>query len=729
MLKIILRIIAGLTAAAFVYFSYNYNLRFVFEELYPYVIQWWIAVFFLLLAGWRCAGRLFGALNKISDRSFAIFIFAFILTTTGAIARLCYDGIPHVQDEINYLFQARLFADFKIYQNSHPLAEFFHFSFMVNDGKWYTLFQPMWPAAMVPFVWIGAAWLAAPFYAALTGVLAYYAFKDALNKNAAQAAVLLLALSPFFAFMAGGMMAHTFALFATVLMLFAAVRAVRRKSARYLAVCAAAFGALANTRAATAIGVGAPVMAYVLAGIIGGFFSGKINKARHARFALKGFAALAIAGVPFAALMFYYNYTLTGSLTDFPQERYFRLTEDNQYCHRLGLGKNIGCRFEHGPDIHWKEFTPKIAEAVTHERLNQYKGNFYGYSILMAALMPALALGGAQQALNFLMLLGLVAVYFFYYYHGICYGARYYFESAASFIFLVVSGCYYLIELGRKYFPLRPLAVLLPSVILVMVGMSFPKMDYPIWKERDNGFWAVNENCKNAAARGKLTNALVFVPGDKPKDFRICFVSTDHNIEKNVIFARDLGRHNENLARFYPDRKIYRFIPSEKGDMVEYTVEKFAPSVYLEGEAKFPAPYMGSGWNEIQDMNQFKGSGASGGRQLFYHGKEVGDFFGFEHFIFEDGIYRLRPRLTEANDYAIIDVFVDGATACSNIDLYAERDVKTTEKICEQEISLKRGSHKFVFIVKGKNAASRGYMVGLDAMKIEYLRPGQEGAR
>ena len=47
-------------------------------------------------------------------------------------------GIPHIQDETVYLFQAKVFAMGKLYAIPNKLGEFFDYEFIINEGgKWY----------------------------------------------------------------------------------------------------------------------------------------------------------------------------------------------------------------------------------------------------------------------------------------------------------------------------------------------------------------------------------------------------------------------------------------------------------------------------------------------------------------------------------------------------------------------------------------------------------------
>src|SRR5207253_1022984 len=58
---------------------------------------------------------------------------------TAAVCVLVLDGIPHVQDDVAYIFQARIFAHGRSWVPTPPGPEFFANGFIeMFDGRWFT---------------------------------------------------------------------------------------------------------------------------------------------------------------------------------------------------------------------------------------------------------------------------------------------------------------------------------------------------------------------------------------------------------------------------------------------------------------------------------------------------------------------------------------------------------------------------------------------------------------
>jgi hypothetical protein len=80
--------------------------------------------------------------TRIRQRIFLFIIFFTPLLATLFMSHFVFDQIPHVQDSIAQLFQAKIFASGRLYATSHPLREFFDYTHMINNGKWYSQYPP-----------------------------------------------------------------------------------------------------------------------------------------------------------------------------------------------------------------------------------------------------------------------------------------------------------------------------------------------------------------------------------------------------------------------------------------------------------------------------------------------------------------------------------------------------------------------------------------------------------
>lgn len=128
------------------------------------------------------------------------------------IARSVFDGRPLLIDEIVHVLQARDYAAGLLSQPVREPREFFSIMHMVDLGdRVYGQYPAGGPAMLVPFVWLGAEWLAGPT-AGVVSVLLFATLLRTLEPEAStrfrRGTLLLFAVAPFGAFMFGSHMNH-----------------------------------------------------------------------------------------------------------------------------------------------------------------------------------------------------------------------------------------------------------------------------------------------------------------------------------------------------------------------------------------------------------------------------------------------------------------------------------------------------------------------------------------
>lgn len=112
-------------------------------------------------------------LRALQPRWIAI-VCALSFLSSAAVSAVWLGGIPHVQDGVAYLLQAKIFASGEAHVPVHPLNAFFeHFFFLVHAGKVSSFYEPGWPAVLTPGVLLGAPWLVNPLLGAGTLYVVY----------------------------------------------------------------------------------------------------------------------------------------------------------------------------------------------------------------------------------------------------------------------------------------------------------------------------------------------------------------------------------------------------------------------------------------------------------------------------------------------------------------------------------------------------------------------------
>src|SRR3972149_7969778 len=114
----------------------------------------------------RAISRIF---FDVSYKKFILTIVLLMFLLTCFISLFILDAIPHVQDEIVYLFQAKVFAIGKLYVKPHKLKEFFDFEFIINDdGKWYGKYFFCYPLLLSICVVFFFTWIINPILGAIS---------------------------------------------------------------------------------------------------------------------------------------------------------------------------------------------------------------------------------------------------------------------------------------------------------------------------------------------------------------------------------------------------------------------------------------------------------------------------------------------------------------------------------------------------------------------------------
>jgi hypothetical protein len=709
-------------------------LGFIFRWKWPDVLHGDLVTPLLIWAGMLAGFSLAGPrpLEKLNELVLKIPAWAFGLIISLAAGAVCtvislevYDAIPHVQDEINYYFQGKIFASGQLYLDSPKLAEFFSFRFMVNDGRLYSLFQPGWPALLAIGHLFGVPHLVAPALASVATGLFFGTSRRLLGEVSGRWATLLLLSSSVFLFQQSSMMSHgpaaTFGLGA----LYFAVRfwqqirqdadqpepqEPKKHHIAFLVAAGACLGYLFCIRAGTAVAMAIPFGLAIVYLVARGELSWKV------------IPWVVLGGMSTASLQFLYNWIMSGDLLTFPQARYFELTEPIADCHRLGIGEGIGCRREHGPDLGPNGFTWTRAVEVTHQRMDQLRWDFFGTGFGVA-LVSLPFFSRRIPAYKFLLLgfpLSLVGLYFFYYYHGNCFGARYYYEAVPACIMLIAAGFQglFLQVEHAKSLPRVVRRVLFGAVLataLFFPAFSLLKERSVLWERYGDGYWGVDRSLAETVEKQGVENAVVVIPGND-KLYRAGFWLNEPGFDTDIIVTRDHGKQNSQLKTRYPDRDIYRFHRQARR-LNPLHLDADPDRIFIEGEAKFPPLRREGGYVTADNIRRHKWYRASGDHHLFFDAKEKFAFFEFEQYVFKSGTYQLEGALSQAPDYGIVQISIEGEPVGPTFDGRASK-IRTAPWKADEPIELDKGMHTIRVEVVDRDPSATGWRAGLDYLEL-----------
>ena len=475
------------------------------------------------------------------------------LVLAAAAALLVFDNVPHVSDEVAYQFQARALADGKL--SVPPPAEFQFFDFVhtINDGaKWYGIMNPGWPVVLAAGYAIRAPWLINPVLGALTLLILFSFFTRAgYSKLESRLAVLFLAVSPLLLFMSGTYMAHTVNLFLFAVFLWAWMRLLNEQQFKFAILAGAAIALNLLVRPIDTAAVCAPFLLYL-----------GIQSLRKPRL-LPHVAVLGVVAALGVVVTWAYNQQLTGDWRIMPMTKYFTDLNPNEKF-GLGFGPDMGTKI-HGPE--WPGYYPSDAVRVTSYRLEEFLRDFNGMPLLLLAafLYGMRRIADWRQRTTHALLLSsglvLAGIYVFHFYHGIAYGSRHYYLAAPA----IAAG---LARLMAGWIQSKDPIVSRRARLVLVAGLLYT-ITFPygnLIADYGRNYRGSSGSLRSAVKDRGLSNAVVFVEQGGLWGWKSAFPLNTYPLDRNpVIFAKDLGPQNQQLAQRFPDRQFYLAQVSGRG--------------------------------------------------------------------------------------------------------------------------------------------------------------------
>ncbi len=197
-------------------------------------------------------------------RLIVLLLALFAFGMSALLSQTVFERLPHLEDEVAYLYQARIFARGDIVIDSPETSRIFWQPFIVDrGGNRFSKYTPGWSAQLALGILMGEYWVINAFFALLTVAVTYRLAREIFNPQAGVIAAALFAFSPMALLLNATLMSHTSALFWTTLFLYAYWRLERgRHATRWGLLGGLALGALVATRPLTAVAVALPVVVW-----------------------------------------------------------------------------------------------------------------------------------------------------------------------------------------------------------------------------------------------------------------------------------------------------------------------------------------------------------------------------------------------------------------------------------------------------------------------------------
>lgn len=148
----------------------------------------------------------------LNRKVFVLLLFGFTFLVANLISLFCFEHMPHVEDSIAQVFQARIFASGRLWLPSPRFPDFFDYTHIINNGRWYSQYSFLHSFLLMFGVFIGAPWIINPLLGAITVPLIYVLGRDLYGERTGRFAGVLAALCPFIFNMSAEYMNHASAL-------------------------------------------------------------------------------------------------------------------------------------------------------------------------------------------------------------------------------------------------------------------------------------------------------------------------------------------------------------------------------------------------------------------------------------------------------------------------------------------------------------------------------------
>lgn len=664
-------------------------------------------------------------LARVPARVFAGVVFVIALASAMWAHGSVHKGVPEVPDEMGYLHQARTFADGHVVAPSPPAPEFHYVSWGTHDdGQWYAVFPPGYGVFLAIGEGAGAPGVVNPILSALLALVVWLLARELFGGDgaAARLAALLHVGSWFRLMNAGSFMSHpTAALFAALAVLGLWRGVVRRDGGARALWWAGGGGAalayLGATRQLDAVVIAValtPAIAWALV--------------RDRESAVRRLIVAVVCALPITAGYLAYNHALTGDAFLPPQQRYMQLKERRGDCFRLGFGPGVGeCPITQNTSFGRDGFQPKHAVANTRRRLDAWARWSFGWVPL--ALLPVLGLAGGavlggraarRRALCGAVFAVTVGGYGLFFYHGVAYGARFYYVALPFAGLLGAAACADVGALIARVTRGRGRGERAGVVAAGALGLALPALIVMGMRADRN---AVEKHCgkRPALADGALVDvldqpalrdALVFVDSMK-----IPAAVTAHPAEigrNRPLVVKDLGdAADAGFARIYPERRPVRLVGRR---LVPLAFAADAPMRH-EGGALYPLERARGGFGQRVPAPHVGNLPLSGGEALRFDVDRPARF-GFPVWALagDAGDMTLALAFAHHPAGAVVAVRVDGVEVVASHDTAApawELGVR------EAAVTLRPGRH---WVELSMPAGRKGQVLFLDYAELRPRR-------
>jgi hypothetical protein len=509
--------------------------------------------------------------DRADDRGTAPGALAWIAAGAVAVASLAlnefvYQNHPHVPDEVQYLFQARYFAQGRLAIDVPPVPRAFEtYLTTASPQGWYSVVPPGWPALLAVGAVAGLERWVNPVLSGVNVLLLAVLLQAWYGRRVRQAGVLLMAASPWALFLGMSFMPQTATLTLALLAAVGVERARQTDRAVWAWLAGAALGLLAMVRqldaaiAAVALGLSAIGLG-----------------ARRLRPAAT--AGLVVGAMAVAALLLPYNAHFTGRGSRFPimeysDRHYGPGTNDYGFGADRGMGWGLDPRPGHD-----------VIDGLINTNLNltatQVELFGWGAGSLAFVLVHLLRgrFEGADRAFTAVALICWAAYFANYFSGGPDFGARYWYLMLPTLVALTARGIH-------TFDTITGLAQRKGTVMAVVAG-GIALMTFVPWRAADKYFQfrGMRPDVRELASSRGFGKSIVLINGKAAPDY--ASAATYNPLDWSAPVPLYAWNRDDatvaDLRAAFPDRPLWIVDgPSRTGGPYVVTAGPIAPGAAL----------------------------------------------------------------------------------------------------------------------------------------------------
>lgn len=473
-----------------------------------------------------------------------------------------FEGIPHLEDEFAYVWQAQVIARGELMTPSPPEPKSFLVPFVVDyEGQRFGKYPLGWPAVLSFGERIGLRWLVNPFLAGIGVWLTYRLGSKILGKGVGLLAAGLTVTSPFFLMNSGGLLSHPWGLVLSTAFAIAWLDIWGGDDLpKWIPALTAGFtlGGLVLSRPLTALGISIPFGILGLSALLRG--PALIRK----KILLVGVVTLLLS-----SLHFFWQYAVTGDPWHNPYTLWWEYD-------RVGFGPGVGVSASgHTLQIAWRNL--KFS-------MNAGYSDLFGWLKVSWLFMPFGIWAVRKEPRAWLIVSVfpiLVILYMAYWIGAWVLGPRYYYEALFSLTILTAAGIAWLAGWPLKiaspcpdyqgWQRYRPLAVV-AVVMLLVAGNQFFYLPSRIGSMR--GLFGTSRQQLTPFLDSGLeaqTPALVIVDTDRWRAYAGLLELADPMLDSPYIFIWSRGqRPDSTVIEAFPERNVLYYDPDEPWTFYKY---------------------------------------------------------------------------------------------------------------------------------------------------------------